>query len=105
MLLSLRGGRACRWQDSMSESLGGKVAIVTGGSRGIGLAVARALARAGARVTITGRDEGHLAATRPLIAEDAPDAAKTVAADVRRYEEVKKAVETTVARFGGLDVL
>jgi NAD(P)-dependent dehydrogenase (short-subunit alcohol dehydrogenase family) len=89
----------------MSESLSNKVAIVTGGSRGIGLAIARALAAEGAHVSITGRDESHLAAARPLIEKEGPASVETLRADVRRYEDVERAVAATVARFGGLDFL
>ena len=89
----------------MSESLSGKVAIVTGGSRGIGLAIARALAADGAHVSITGRDESHLSAARPLIEKEGPGSVETLQADVRRYDEVERAVAATVARFGGLDFL
>ena len=89
----------------MSETLSGKVAIVTGGSRGIGLAIARGLASAGAHVSITGKDESHLSAARPLIEKEGPGSVETLQADVRRYEEVEGAIAATVARFGGLDFL
>ena len=87
------------------ESLNGKVALVTGGSRGIGLAIARALVAGGARVTVTGRNEAHLSAARPLIEKAGPGAVETVRADVRQYDEVEHAVAAAVARFGGLDIL
>jgi NAD(P)-dependent dehydrogenase (short-subunit alcohol dehydrogenase family) len=89
----------------MSESLIGKVAVVTGGSRGIGLAIARALAADGAHVSITGRDESHLSGARSLIEKEGPGSVETFRADVRAYDEVERAVAATVARFGGLDVL
>src|SRR5262245_4972460 len=87
------------------ESLNGKVALVTGGSRGIGFAIARALVADGATVSITGKSEAHLSAARPAIEGAGPGRVETLCADVRRYEEVQRAVEGTVARFGGLDVL
>jgi len=89
----------------MSESLSGKVAMVTGGSRGIGLAIARALAMEGAHVSITGRTESHLSEARPLIEKEGPGSVETFRADVRRYDEVERAVAATVARFAGLDFL
>ena len=49
------------------QSLRGKVALVTGGSRGIGLAIARALVADGVQVAITGRSDAHLSAARPKI--------------------------------------
>jgi 3-oxoacyl-[acyl-carrier protein] reductase len=87
------------------ESLNGKVAMVTGGSRGIGLAIAAALVADGARVVITGRSEAHLSNARPVIEKAGPGAIETLQADVRRYDEVERAIAATVTRFGGLDFL
>jgi NAD(P)-dependent dehydrogenase (short-subunit alcohol dehydrogenase family) len=81
----------------------GKVALVTGGSKGIGLAIAKALAAAGADVVITGRD------TRAL--EDAAATAGSagrihgVRADVQEPDAAARAVAEAVKTFGGLDVL
>ncbi len=85
--------------------LRGKVAIVTGGSRGIGLAIAQALVAEGVQVAITGRRESHLSAALSLIEAAGPGAIETLRADVRAYAEVEGAVAATVARFGGLDIL
>jgi 3-oxoacyl-[acyl-carrier protein] reductase len=87
------------------ESIHGKVAIVTGGSRGIGLAIARALVSNGVRVAITGRSEGHLTAARPSIEAAGPGAVETFHADVRHYADMTRVADAVVARFGGLDVL
>src|SRR5258707_3006361 len=87
------------------QSLRGKVALVTGGSRGIGLAIARALVAEGVDVAVTGRSAAHLSAARPAIEAAGPGAVETLQADVRRYDEVKGAIDATVARFGGLDFL
>jgi 3-oxoacyl-[acyl-carrier protein] reductase len=87
------------------EKLAGKVAIVTGGSRGIGLAIARALVAEGVHVAVTGRSGAQLAAARPTIESAGPGAVETLQADVRRYDAVERAVEATVARFGGLDIV
>jgi 3-oxoacyl-[acyl-carrier protein] reductase len=81
------------------------VALVTGGSRGIGLAIARALVADGVQVAVTGRSAAHLSAARPQIEAAGPGGVETLQADVRRYDEVKKAIEATVGRFGGLDFL
>ena len=87
------------------SSLNGKVAIVTGGSRGIGLAIARALVADGVRVGVTARDERRLAAARPVIERAGPAAVETLQADVGRYADVERAVGAIVARFGGLDIV
>jgi NAD(P)-dependent dehydrogenase (short-subunit alcohol dehydrogenase family) len=87
------------------QSLRGKVALVTGGSRGIGLGIARALVGEGTQVAITGRSAAHLSAARPRIEAAGPGSVETLQADVRRYDEIKGAIEATVARFGGLDFL
>jgi 3-oxoacyl-[acyl-carrier protein] reductase len=87
------------------QSLRGKVALVTGGSRGIGLAIARALVADGVHVAVTGRSEAHLSAARPRIEAAGPGSVETLQADVRRYQDVSRAIDATVARFGGLDIL
>jgi NAD(P)-dependent dehydrogenase (short-subunit alcohol dehydrogenase family) len=84
------------------------VALVTGGSRGIGLAVAHALLAAGAQVAITARDQSHLDRARnDLSAGDSQRANRThpVRADVRSPDDAFAAVAATVERFGGLDIL
>jgi len=86
-------------------TLRGNVALVTGGSRGIGLAIARALVAEGVQVAVTGLNSAHLSAAKPQIEAAGPAAVETLQADVRRYDEVAHAVEATVARFGGLDIL
>jgi 3-oxoacyl-[acyl-carrier protein] reductase len=90
---------------AVPASLEGRVAIVTGGSRGIGLAIARALVGAGVDVTITGRDEGHLSASRQAIESAGPGRLETLRADVRDYADMERVVGATVSRFGGLDFL
>ena len=84
----------------MSKSpLRGKVAIVTGGSRGIGLAIAQALVAEGVQVAITGRSESHLSAARPLIEAAGPGAVETLRADVRTYAEVERAIAGFVSQL------
>ena len=82
-------------------SLTGKVALVTGGSRGIGLATAKALVGSGASVAITGTDQSRVESAAAALGKGAYG----IRADVREYAEVERAVSQAVAKFGGLDVL
>jgi 3-oxoacyl-[acyl-carrier protein] reductase len=85
-------------------SLGGKVAIVTGGSRGIGHAIAGWLAEHGAAVVVSGRDADRLqAAVKEL--EQRGGAALGVAADAAKREDADRLVEAARERFGRVDVL
>jgi NAD(P)-dependent dehydrogenase (short-subunit alcohol dehydrogenase family) len=89
----------------------GQVAVVTGGSRGIGFAIAEALLGAGARVVITGRDDAALKSAtlelngRSVGADASEDVVHAIRADVRDAAEAARAVEAAVSRFGGLDIL
>jgi 3-oxoacyl-[acyl-carrier protein] reductase len=89
----------------VKDSLRAKTAVVTGGSRGIGLAIARALVAEGVNVAITSRSEVHLSQARPRIESAGPGSVETLRADVRRYADVDRAVAAAAARFGGLDIL
>lgn len=89
-----------------STSLVGQAAVVTGGSRGIGLAIAAALLQQGASVAITGTSDEHLAeATRRLQAAGADGRLLAHRADVRDYDEIESAFSKTADRFGGIDIL
>jgi NAD(P)-dependent dehydrogenase (short-subunit alcohol dehydrogenase family) len=87
----------------MKQLLNSKVAFVTGGSRGIGLAIARALAAQGVQVAVTGKSQSHLSEARPKIEAAGPARVETLVADVRNYSDVERAINATVSRFGGLD--
>jgi len=86
----------------MAASLQGKVVLITGGAGGIGQAIARALAGAGARVVLAGRSE---AALRAVDLGEGLAPAAVVPLDVRDAEAWDRAVAAVVRDLGGLDVL
>ena len=89
----------------MDLELAGKVAIVTGGSRGIGRAIALALAREGARVTIGARGEAALAAARDALEAAGPGPHLAVRCDVTTEEGIEALITGATQRLGGVDLL
>jgi 3-oxoacyl-[acyl-carrier protein] reductase len=90
----------------MADAL--RVALVTGGSKGIGRAIAAALLETGTHVLITGRDGTALASAVEGLAPHARKAGARVewfAGDIRREGDARAMVEAAVQRFGGLDIL
>jgi 3-oxoacyl-[acyl-carrier protein] reductase len=89
----------------MNRKLEEKDALVTGGSRGIGAAIAKRLARDGAKVAITYSRGADAAASVVKQIEREGGKAIAIQADAADADAVKAAVEKTVATFGGLDIL
>ena len=83
----------------------GKVALVTGGTRGIGRAIAAAFSNLGVEVAITGRDAARAAEAAQELSREAPRAVKGVAMDVADRDAVDSAVKALVQERGRIDIL
>jgi short-subunit dehydrogenase len=87
-----------------SIDLHGRVVLITGGSRGLGLAMAKEFAGNGARVAICARDEGELERAQQELRRSGTDVFAT-RCDVTVIDEVQRMVDQVIARFGRIDVL
>lgn len=82
-------------------NMDGQTVLITGASRGIGAEAARVFARAGASVALVARSSDAIGE----LASEIGDKALALPCNIGRYDEVKAAVDQTVAAFGGLDIL
>lgn len=82
-----------------------RTAIVTGGTRGIGRAIAAAILGEGGRVMITGRDDRRVGDAVAALSAAAPDRVAGAAVDVRDRPAIERLMADTAARFGGFDTL
>jgi 3-oxoacyl-[acyl-carrier protein] reductase len=90
---------------AMNKNLQGQVAFVTGGSKGIGLAIAEALAAEGVNVAITARNPRELDEAKQRLQAGGRAEVRTHAVDVRDHRGVHSAVADTVSTFGGIDIV
>jgi NAD(P)-dependent dehydrogenase (short-subunit alcohol dehydrogenase family) len=94
------------WRRRSSYDFAGKSVVITGGSRGLGLTLARELADDGARVTLVARDDAELARAEEDVRLRQPFAdVLTVVGDVRKRYDAERAIAQTFERFGRIDVL
>ena len=89
----------------METGLSGKVALVAAASKGLGYAIAEAFAAEGAALAICARGEAALDAARDALARTSAEPVHAVAADVSRLEGIQRVVQSTLERFGRVDVL
>src|SRR5438874_6865594 len=83
----------------------GKVVVITGGSRGLGLLLARRFADEGARLVIASRDEEELRAAEADLRRRGATDVKATTCNVRIREDVESLIRTAVETFGTVDVL
>lgn len=86
-------------------NLSGRTALVTGGSKGIGKAMARAFAEAGAHIAISARHEDELKKAAAEIGQDLKIRVEYFVADMTQRDEVKKLAQEVLAKMGRVDVL
>ncbi len=89
----------------MESEFRGRIAVISGGSRGIGLASARALAKAGARTAIIASSPENLQAAARTIVADGGAEPLTIAGDLRSESGCRNAFDKVSAHFGGCDIL
>src|SRR4051794_34584476 len=85
--------------------LDGKIAIVTGSARGLGMAIAEGYLRAGATVAMVDRDSAGLEAAVAEIGDAGASEPLRLVADIRFEDQIDRVVRTVVDRFGRVDVL
>src|SRR5262249_25165060 len=89
----------------MDLGLAGKVAFITGASKGIGKATARLLAQEGCRVVITARERELLALTADALSAETASEVVGLSGDMSVTADVERTVAETIARFGRIDIL
>src|SRR6266403_473004 len=84
--------------------LSGKTALITGGSRGLGLQIAEAFGELGVKVAITARKQGELDEAAARLSKQGVEAL-TIAGDLSKFETIPPMVDEAVARYGTIDIL
>ena len=82
-----------------------KVALITGGSSGIGITIAERFLKEGAKVVITGRSKKRCDTAKKKLKTIVANAVVSVTGDVSKWHDVQKMVEKTVKQFGRIDIL
>lgn len=101
----LDSNRNNKVDSAMQISLDGRTAIITGGSKGLGMAMATRFAASGANVAILARDHASLEAARETIAQTAKAEVRAICCDVRKAGDVATAHQAVLNAFGKVDIL
>jgi NAD(P)-dependent dehydrogenase (short-subunit alcohol dehydrogenase family) len=99
----LAGARAARQRRAIE--FGGRVVVITGGSRGLGLVLARAFAAEGARLVLLARDPHELDRAKRMLEEEHRVEVLVIPCDIRKREEAQAAVSRVLGTWSGIDVL
>lgn len=94
-----------KFKKDVMENLTDKVALVTGGSKGIGYGVAQALANSGLKVAITGRNKERIEDAAKELSNSTNSEILALVADVRKYDELENAVTKIKDKWGAIDVV
>jgi len=97
------GARIARARHAID--FGGRIVVITGGSRGLGLVMARQLAAQGARLVLLARDERELDRAKRLLEEEHQAQVMTIRCDIRRRADVRAAVDRVLEAWSIVDVL
>ena len=89
----------------MDVRLDGRTAIITGGSKGLGLAMAKEFAASGADVAILARDPASLAEAKTIASTGARGRVATFSCDVSKAEDIQKTYDAVIAELGKVDIL
>jgi short-subunit dehydrogenase len=92
------------WRNRRKMSFHGKVVLITGGSRGLGLALAHEFAQQGAKLMLCARDAGELAAAQLDLAKPGVEVS-TMVCDVTDRRQVSELIDTTLRKYGQIDAL
>ena len=104
-ILPLAIGGVLALQKTKNEIFVGQSVAITGGSRGLGLALAKELLQTGALVTLLARDPEELARAKEMLAQIPSGEVHTIICDVTDPEQLKKAIDEAALQFGGIDLL
>lgn len=86
------------------DAINGKVILITGGTKGIGLGVAQSLIKEGAKVAVTGRSENSAVEALRILQQLKSGEVMSIVADVRKADDLQRAVAAIISKWGKLDV-